>query len=94
MEIGIIGFGRFSQLMIRYMSKDFKILIENRKDRRKEIKDSGATQVSIETVCSLKNVILSVPISAMQDVLEEISPILNKEALVIDVCSVKEYPVK
>jgi prephenate dehydrogenase len=76
------------------MSKYFKILIATRKDRRKEIKDSGATQVSIETVCSLKNVILSVPISAMQDVLEEISPILNKEALVIDVCSVKEYPVK
>jgi prephenate dehydrogenase len=39
-------------------------------------------------------VILCVPISAFKTVLEEIGPLLKKDAVVIDVCSVKVYPTR
>jgi len=92
--IGIIGFGRFSQLMASYLTKDFEVLVTTRKDKKEEIEATGARQASLESVCALNHVILSVPISAMQGVLKQITPLLNKEATVIDVCSVKEYPVQ
>jgi len=63
--IGIIGFGRFSELMARYLSKDSEIRISTRRDRQKEIRKAGAVQVPLEEVCHMDHVILSVPISAI-----------------------------
>ncbi len=92
--IGIIGFGRFSALMTRYLSSDFDIRISTRKNRQEDIKALGAFQVSLEDVCRLPCIILSVPISAMEDMLRRISSLLRPDTLVIDVCSVKTHPVK
>jgi prephenate dehydrogenase len=92
--IGIIGFGRFSELMAHYLSKDFTVRIATRRDQQQEIRAVGGTQVSLEDVCAMKVIILSVPISAMKGVLNKIAPLLNPEATVLDVCSVKEVPVR
>jgi prephenate dehydrogenase len=92
--IGIIGFGRFSALITRYLGSDFDVRISTRKDRQEEIKALGAVQVPLEDVCRLPCIILSVPISAMEDMLRRISPFVGPDTLVIDVCSVKTYPVK
>ena len=92
--IGIIGFGRFSALMAQYLSTDFEVKIATRKDKQKDIEAIGATQVPMAEACASPYVILSVPISAMKGVLKQILPLLNKKAVVADVCSVKTYPVK
>ena len=92
--IGIIGYGRFSALMARYLSADFEIRIATRKNRKDEIAETGAVQDSLEAVCRLDYVILSVPISALKDVLVRIAPLIHSGATVVDVCSVKEYPVR
>ena len=55
---------------------------------------SGAKPVSLDVACRQKIVILSVPISVFRGTLETIAPLLAPDALVIDVCSVKEYPVR
>jgi prephenate dehydrogenase len=34
------------------------------------------------------------PISAMRETLRQVTPLLREDALVVDVCSVKVYPVK
>lgn len=92
--IGIIGFGRFGKLMAGYLAEDFKVLIYNKSDKSQEIKETGAVPASLEEVCKQRTIILSVPISVFQDHLKMIAPLLNKDALVVDVCSVKEYPVQ
>ena len=92
--IGIIGFGRFGKLMARYLALDFEVFIYNRSDKASQIREIGARPADLAEVCSQKVVILSVPISAMQDFLREISPLLRKDAVVADVCSVKVYPVQ
>ncbi|MFO7963191.1 MAG: prephenate dehydrogenase/arogenate dehydrogenase family protein [Desulfobacterales bacterium] len=92
--IGIIGFGRFSALMVRYLRDEVAIRISTRRDKREEITSLGALQVPFEEVCRLPVVILSVPISAMEETLHRMAPLARSDALVIDVCSVKTYPVK
>jgi prephenate dehydrogenase len=92
--IGIIGFGRFGKLTARYLAEDFDVLVYNRTDKSDEIKKYGAREASLETVCQQKVVILCVPISAFKKVLEEIGSLLKKDAVVIDVCSVKVYPTQ
>jgi len=92
--IGILGFGRFGKLMANYLTGDFDVMVYNRSDNTDDIMASGAMPVSLDVACRQKMVILSVPISVFRDTLETIAPLLAPDALVIDVCSVKEYPVR
>ena len=92
--IGIIGFGRFGRLMAGYLARDYTVKVFNRSDKKEEIVGIGAEPAAIEEVCRQKMVILSVPISTMQETLNRIAPLLQSDTLVIDVCSVKVYPVE
>jgi prephenate dehydrogenase len=92
--IGIIGFGRFGKLTARYLSKDFCVVVHTRSDKADAINACGAKPVSFEIACSQQVVILCMPISAMRETLRQVAPLLRKDALVVDVCSVKVYPVQ
>jgi prephenate dehydrogenase len=92
--IGIIGFGRFGELAARYLAEDFEVFVFNRSNKSAGIKKSGSRNASLRTVCRQKIVILCVPISALKQVLVEIGPLLKKDSVVVDVCSVKVYPAQ
>ena len=92
--IGIIGFGRFGKLVSHYLSQDLEVFVYNRSDKSSEIIRTGAQPASLETVCRQDIVIPCVPISIFRDNLKTIAPLLKPDSLVIDVCSVKEYPVQ
>ena len=92
--IGIIGFGRFGELTTRYLARDFSVAVFTRSDKGAAIKACGALPVDFKTACSQSVVILCMPISAMQDTLRQAAPLLKEDALVVDVCSVKVYPVQ
>lgn len=92
--VGIIGFGRFGALTARYLSKDVSVVVFTRSDKDHAIEAVGARSVSFETACSQKIVILCMPISAMQETLRQAAPLLRDDALVVDVCSVKVFPVQ
>ncbi len=92
--IGIIGFGRFGRLMTGYLAKDYNVKVFNRTDKTDEIARTAAITASLAEVCRQKIVVLSVPISTMRDMLRKIAPLLRPDAMVVDVCSVKVYPVQ
>jgi prephenate dehydrogenase len=92
--IGIIGFGRFGQLTARYLAQDFTVVVTTRSDREADIRATGAQPVAFETACAQQTVILCTPISAMRETLRRVAPLLKTDALVVDVCSVKAYPVQ
>lgn len=92
--IGIIGFGRFGKLMAGYLAKDFNVYVYNKSNKEEQIKSTGAIPATLERVCKQRSVILSVPISVFRDHLQQIAPLLQKDTIIVDVCSVKEYPVK
>lgn len=92
--IGIIGFGRFGKLTARYLAEDFDVQVFTSSEKSAEVARMGATTASLEAVCAQKLVILCVPISAMEQTLKRIAPMLNPGTVVVDVCSVKVLPAK
>jgi len=92
--IGIIGFGRFGKLVADYLTRDLDVFVYNRSDKSSDIVRSGAKPASLDTVCQQDIVIPCVPISTFIDNLKSMAPLLKPDSLVVDVCSVKEYPVQ
>jgi len=92
--IGIIGFGRFGKLVAHYLARDLDVYVYNRSDKDTEIAGTGAHPAPLDMVCRQKIVIPCVPISTLKENLKTIAPLLEPGAVVIDVCSVKEYPVQ
>lgn len=92
--IGIIGFGRFGELTARYLAREFPVVVATRSAKEAAIRACGARPGSVETVCRQRIVVLCMPISAMRETLRRVAPLLAKNTLVVDVCSVKVYPVQ
>ena len=93
-EIGVIGFGRFGALMCRYMVKNFSLFVYNRSDQEEAIRRLGAHPATLKEAAGKKTVILSVSISNLRAVLDQIRGFLRDDALVMDVCSVKTAPIR
>lgn len=94
MKIGLIGFGRLGKLIAGRLVQDAEVYIYDIEDFSNEIKAIGAKPSTLQEVCSCPMVIPFVPMSAFQNVLKKMAPHLNKDTLVIDVCSVKAKPVQ
>jgi prephenate dehydrogenase len=92
--IGIVGFGRFGKLAARYLAVDFPVRVYDPAAAIQDVASIGAEPVSLEAASRCKIVILAVPISCLQRVLDQVRPHLAPDGLVVDVCSVKEYPVR
>lgn len=92
-SVGIIGFGRFGQYVAKCLKDNFAVVVTNRTDRRKEAKRIGVRYTDQKECAKQDIVILCLSISSIEEVLNDVAPFLKKGALVLDTCSVKEYPV-
>jgi prephenate dehydrogenase len=92
MQIGIIGFSRFGQLLAKILKPYAQVLVYNRSDKSSEAKELGVEWTNLEQVCQCDWVIVAVAISATEDMIKQIAPGLKKGSLVMDVCSVKVLP--
>lgn len=91
--VAIIGFGRFGQLMVKILLKHSLakiILIETKKIN---ISHKNIVVKSVEGVKNADVIIPCVPISKFESVIKQISPRVKKGTIVMDVCSVKMFPV-
>lgn len=93
-RIGLIGFGRFGKLIVSHLSNEFEFYVYDRQGNEKEIMEINASPATLSEACKQEIVILAVPISEIGNTLKNIKNLLKKDTIVIDVCSVKEYPVK
>lgn len=88
-SIAIVGFGAFGQLIARHLRDRFPICICDPATRSNDL-----PQVHLRRAAGCEIVILAVPLSQMQPVLEQIAPCLRPGATVIDVASVKIEPAR
>lgn len=92
-KVAVIGFGRFGQLLVKILLKHSLakiILIETKKI------NIFHKQIELKSIDEIKNadlIIPCVPISSFESVIKQISPKVKKEAIVLDICSVKTHPV-
>lgn len=87
--VGIIGFGRFGLLLAKLLSKHFQPVITDEQDLSEQAESLGFGWGSLKTVMEQPTVFLAVPISRMNPLLAEISPMTHAGQLCIDVASVK-----
>lgn len=91
--IAVIGYGRFGQLLVNILltySQAKIMLISNKKIR---VSHKNLAVESIDMVKNADVIIPCVPISSFESVIKQIAERVKKEAIIIDVCSVKTIPV-
>ncbi|MFX0146035.1 MAG: prephenate dehydrogenase/arogenate dehydrogenase family protein [Candidatus Hodarchaeota archaeon] len=91
--MGIVGFGRFGRLAATHLKDHFDLVVYDRDDCREPAAQLGVKTGPLRDVAGRSIVVLCVPISQMESTLRQIVPYLGKNTLVVDTCSVKEYPV-
>ncbi len=89
-SVGIIGFGRFGRVLGKILSDDFTIRAY---DPEKQKEQYGVEFTGLETVLQEKTIFIAVPIHVFKNLIDDIADKLAPGTTVIDVCSVKVYPV-
>lgn len=84
MNITLIGHGRLGKLLSQYLEKDFSL----------NILGIQKSKSDLEKLKNSQCVILCVPISEMPNILSEIKDYLQPKTIVMDTCSVKEWPIE
>lgn len=95
-NIGIIGYGRFgkflSEILAQNLGHSFKIIVFSRRtniEKNTQIEFLPLSEISRADV-----VIPCIPISIFEEIVTTISPMLKENCVVIDVCSVKVFPIE
>ncbi|MBW2057903.1 MAG: prephenate dehydrogenase [Deltaproteobacteria bacterium] len=91
--LGIVGLGRFGRLAAAQLKDRFELVVYDREDCKEAADRLGVRTAPLGDVAGCSVVLLCVPISGIEQVLREITPYLVEGSLVVDTCSVKEYPV-
>lgn len=91
-RFGIIGYGRFGKLWAKYMSRHGMVFVFDKKEKIIG-KIPNITPTDLKKTASADIVFLTVPISELKKCCKAIEPFLSPQTLVVDMCSVKIWPV-
>ncbi len=91
--IAVIGFGRFGQLIVKILLKYSHAKIILVSIEKVNISHKNLVVRSLDGIKNADIIIPCVPISSFEVVIKQISPLIKKGAIVMDVCSVKTFPV-
>ena len=90
-KAGIIGYGRFGKVLAELLSRKYEVKIY---DSNLVPDDSDIKVCKIEEVLESVLIFIAVPISSFEEVVKEIAKYTLYNTTIIDVCSVKVYPVE
>ncbi|TPW21860.1 MAG: putative prephenate dehydrogenase [Elusimicrobia bacterium] len=94
MKVGLVGFGRIGRLLTRYFSGDADILVYDTKLDARAVRALGARPATLAEACAADAVVLCVPMAAFEGAVRRIRTLVRPGAVVADVCSLKEHPVR
>ena len=89
-KAGIIGYGRFGRILADLLSKKYEVKVY---DIEKVANEESIKICSLDDVLECILVFIAVPISSFENVVKKISTYKLYNTTIIDVCSVKVYPV-
>lgn len=91
--ISIIGYGPFAKLMIRHLQDDYRILVYSRNPEGKTKEGLRFAFVPLEEALRQEVIVLGLPAQFLSDFLRDNAHLMNPNALVLDVASVKINPI-
>ena len=93
-SFGLVGVGAFGALAARHLAPHFDLVLHDPLADVDALAESlGARVGNLADAAACDKVMLAVPVQKMRQVLVELAPLLNPQALVLDVASVKIKPV-
>lgn len=98
MKIAVVGAGKMGVWYAKFFSdkNEEVVLADRKKEKLEALKDLPVdlTTNFQEAVCYADQIYLCVSINAIEEVVKAISPVLHQGQVVMDICSIKEAPVK
>jgi prephenate dehydrogenase len=99
MKVAIIGgTGRMGRWFAKFfLDEGMQVIVSGRnKEKLLKIRDELGVEIAdnVNAVKSAERVLISVPIENFEEVVREIYPHIRPDQVVMDICSVKEFPVK
>lgn len=91
--LGLIGFGRFGQLLYRQLKDKIDIQIYD-PGKLSEPISAPLPFSDLAEICKKQLIILAVPVSRIESVCREMKPHLSNHSIIMDVCAVKSYPLQ
>jgi prephenate dehydrogenase len=89
--VGLIGYGRFGRLAARYCAREADV---HAYDPHVRVRGGGRIRrATLADAAAQPVVVLAVPISELPGVLRSIRTLVRPGGLVVDVCSVKVFPL-
>ncbi len=89
-SVGIIGYGRFGKVLANILQKGFAVKVY---DLKTQDSSPDVDFCSLDDVLKESSIFIAVPIRSFKDVIASIAPKLINHTTILDVCSVKKYPV-
>jgi prephenate dehydrogenase len=98
MKVAVIGAGKMGVWFAKFfLSKDYDVILADRKKeklaKQKDLLVDLTTNFA-EAVKDADQIFLCVSINAVEEVVKAISPVIHEGQVVMDICSIKEAPVK
>ncbi len=92
-SVGIFGYGRFGQILAQLLSEHYQVRVY---DPNIDLSDDSTKiqLVSEEELLQEKNIFIAVPIRSFTSLIKKIANRLSNQTTLIDVCSIKQYPVE
>lgn len=87
-SVGIIGFGSFGKFLAEQLDKECHVLVYSYSGQENQ------WTASLEDVAAADFVILAVPLDSYRNVLSDLKHKINKDTVLVDVCSVKVESVR
>ena len=98
MKTAIIGAGKMGVWFAKFfLEEGYSVVVADRKkEKLSKLKKELAVETAdfMDAVKSADRVLICVSISAFEDVVKKISPAMREGQIVMDICSIKDYPVK
>ena len=98
MKIAVIGAGKMGAWFAKFFkSKGYNVVLADRKKGKLEAQKDLLVDLTTnfgEAVRDADQILLCVSINAMEEVSKAISPAVHEGQVVMDICSIKEAPVK
>ena len=99
MRIAVIGAGKMGVWFAKFFqSKGYDVVLADRKkEKLAKLKKDLRVELTADFKAAVQNadqILLCVSIDAMEEVVKTISPAIHEGQVVMDICSIKEAPVK
>lgn len=98
MRIAILGAGKMGVWFAKFfLAEGYSVVVADRKkEKLSRLKKELAVETAdfVEAVKNADRVLICVSISAFEEVVKKISPNIRDGQIVMDICSIKDFPVK